>query len=280
MTTDSIQQHYQQHGYYFPLDVFTESEALAQGEQIAEIAQSEMIDVLGNRGQINQLHVTCPFVNEIIRNPVILDAVESIIGPNLLVWGTSVFLKPARSSGFVSWHQDLTYWGLSNDREVAVWLALGPVHRKNGCMRFVPGSHQLGQLEHSDQPQQGNLLTRGQNANIDIDQNDTVDVTLKPGQASLHHGHLLHCSGPNNTDQPRLGMVINYIATDVQQSISKTDFGMLVRGVDDFQQFQQIPEPQGLFDQAGLDWHAKILMAHNEVLYDGAANTDSALKLG
>ncbi|MFT5219598.1 MAG: non-heme Fe2+,alpha-ketoglutarate-dependent halogenase [Gammaproteobacteria bacterium] len=277
MSEQSITQRYQQQGYYFPLTVMPETEALQLGDRIAAIANSDIAIKLGNRGQINQLHVTCPFISDLIRSPIILDAVESIIGPNLLVWGTSVFLKPAQSNNFVSWHQDLTYWGLNNDREVAVWLALGPVNRENGAMRFIPESQRLGQLDHRDQFDQGNILTRGQYADVDIDENKAVDVELQPGQASLHHGHLLHCSGPNQTDQPRLGMVINYVATDVKQSLSEIDFGMLVRGVDEYLNFEPVPSPEAEFDQAGLAFHHRMLSLHNEVIYDGATNTESAI---
>ncbi len=277
MTPDNFKLSYERDGYYFPLNAIASDQALDYGRRIQAIAESDYADQLGNRGQINQLHVVSPFVNEIIRSPGILDAVETVLGPNILVWGTSVFLKPSHSPGFVSWHQDLTYWGLSNQQEIAVWLALGPVSRNNGCMRFIPGSHKLGQKPHRDVSDASNILTRGQHVDIGIDESQAVHAELAPGQASLHHGHLFHCSGANNTDQPRIGMVINYISTSVHQSASKVDFAMLVRGEDEHHNFEELPVPQAEFDEAGLATHNRIMSAHNEVIYDGAKNTDSAV---
>ena len=277
MIPDNFKQHYEENGYHFPLDVFDSNQALDYGRRIKSIAESDYAEELGNRGQLNQLHVVCPFINDIIRSPAILDTVETVLGPNILVWGTSVFLKPPRSPGFVSWHQDLTYWGLSDQQEISAWIALGPVNRDNGCMRFIPGSHKLGQKPHRDVSDASNILTRGQHADVEIDESQAVDVELAPGQASLHHGHLLHCSGPNHTDQPRVGMVINYISTSVYQSVSKLDFAMLVRGVDEYNHFEELPVPEGEFDQAGLAAHRHMMSALNDVLYDGADNTDSAV---
>jgi len=146
-------------------------------------------------------------------------------------------------------------------------------------MRFMPGSHKLGQIEHRDTVNDSNILTRGQHADIDIDENLALDVELEPGQASLHHGHLLHCSGANQTDQPRIGMVVNYISTSVRQAVASTDYAMLVRGVDEYNHFEHLPAPLGELDAKGLSWHRKMLAAHQEALYDGAANTESAPRL-
>ncbi|MCH8105862.1 MAG: phytanoyl-CoA dioxygenase family protein [Proteobacteria bacterium] len=275
----TIQSEYNQLGYYFPLNVLSEIQANDYGHRLAVLSQSDQAPVLGYRGQLNHLHVVCPYVNEIVRNSVVIDAVETILGPDILVWGVSLFLKPSHSPGYVSWHQDLTYWGLSNDQEVSAWFALGPVTRDNGCMRFVPGSHKLGQIEHQDTVNESNILTRGQHADIDIDESSAVYVELEAGQVSLHHGYLLHASGPNNTDQPRIGLSVNYLSTSVRQSVAKTDFAMLVRGEDRYNHFEQLPEPKGELDDEGMEWHRKIIATHNEALYDGAENTDSAPKL-
>ncbi len=275
----TIQSEYKQLGFYFPLNVLSEIQANDYGHRLAVLSQSDQAPVLGYRGQLNHLHVVFPYINELVRNSVVIDAVETILGPDILLWGVSLFLKPAHSPGYVSWHQDLTYWGLSNDQEVSAWFALGPVTRDNGCMRFVPGSHKLGQIEHQDTISKSNILTRGQHADIDIDESSAVYVELEAGQVSLHHGHLLHASGPNNTGQPRIGLSVNYLSTSVRQSVAKTDFAMLVRGEDRYHHFEQLPEPKGELDEEGLECHRKIIATHNEALYDGAANTDSAPKL-
>lgn len=276
MHDHALKKSYTDNGYYFPLNVLPALAAADIAAKLSAIASSQIAGSLGYRGQLNHLHVVCPYISDLVRSPVIVDAVELILGPDILAWGSSLFLKPPRSPGFVSWHQDLTYWGLNNDKEVSVWIALGPAYKDNGCMRFVPGSHKAGQIDHVDTVDDANILTRGQNADVEVKEDETVYVELDPGQASLHHGHLLHASGPNNTDQPRIGLVVNYISTDVKQSVSKTDFAMPVRGEDKFNNFIHLPEPAKELDESGLAWHRKIVIAHNDALYDGAENMDSA----
>jgi chlorinating enzyme len=278
MHDHALKKSYTDNGYYFPLNVLPALAAADIAAKLSAIASSQIAGSLGYRGQLNHLHVVCPYISDLVRSPVIVDAVELILGPDILAWGSSLFLKPPRSPGFVSWHQDLTYWGLNNDKEVSVWIALGPAYKDNGCMRFVPGSHKAGQIDHIDTVDDANILTRGQNADVEVKEDEMVYVELDPGQASLHHGHLLHASGPNNTDQPRIGLVVNYISTDVKQSVSKTDFAMPVRGEDKFNNFIHLPEPAKELDESGLAWHRKIVIAHNDALYDGAENMDSAPK--
>jgi ectoine hydroxylase-related dioxygenase (phytanoyl-CoA dioxygenase family) len=137
-------------------------------------------------------------------------------------------------------------------------------------MRFVPGSHTGELLPHSDTFAGDNFLTRGQEAAVEIEEEDTVLVPLEPGQASFHHGKLLHASGPNRSDERRIGFAINYISTGVRQTVAKEDFAMLVRGEDRYGHFQLVPPPDADLSEQALAWHRHILSAQNEALYDGA----------
>ena len=226
---------------------------------------------MGNKAQLNYPHVIFRFAHALVTHPRILDAVEAIIGPDILVWGSTFFIKEPHSESFVSWHQDLRYWGLDSDAEVSAWLALSPVMEANGCMRFLPGSHKGELLPHRDTFTQNNFLTRGQEAAIEIDENETVAVTLEPGQASLHHGKLLHASGPNRADERRIGLAINYIAAHVRQEVAREDFAMPVRGKDRHGHFRHVPPPREDLSDEALSWHGRILSAQNEALYEGAA---------
>ena len=209
---------------------------------------------------------------DIVRHPKVLDAVEAIIGPDILVWGGTFFFKPPRSGGFVSWHQDMTYWGIENsDRLVSAWLALDTVDKANGCMRFFPGSHRQGILNHEDTWSEENILTRGQSVAMDDDAPEIVDVELAAGEISLHHGHLLHASSPNHSDRWRLGFAINYVSPDNRQVVAPRDFAMLVRGEDRHGHFEPIAPPVEELDEASLRWHRRILNAQNDALYEGAA---------
>ena len=128
-------------GFCYPLDVLTPDAALALGEELLRIQAADRPAALGNKGQFQYPHVISRAAAEVVRHPVLLDAAESILGPDILVWGSTLFAKAPHSRSYVSWHQDLHYWGLDGDAEVAAWIALGPVSEASGCMHFVPGSH-------------------------------------------------------------------------------------------------------------------------------------------
>ena len=225
---------------------------------------------LGNKDQLNYPHVIFRFAYQIACHFNILDAVEAILGPDILVWGSTFFVKEPHTDSFVSWHQDLRYWGLDSDAEVSAWLALSPVSEANGCMRFVPGSHQGDLLPHIDTFEDDNALTRGQEAVVDIEAADTISVSLKPGQASFHHGKLLHSSGPNYSDERRIGFAINYIAPHVRQVVASEDFAMLVRGEDRYGNFSLVPRPDADMSGAAMRWHGTILAAQNKAMYENA----------
>lgn len=256
-------------GYVFPLRVMERADALAYRRQLEALESAATGSKLGNKEQLNYPHIIFRFAHEIVCNPRILDIVESILGPDILVWGSTFFIKEPHSEGFVSWHQDLRYWGLDSEDQVSAWLALSPVTQENGCMRFVPGSHKGELVPHDDSFAENNVLTRGQRAAVDIDVDSTVDVVLEPGEISMHHGKLLHASGPNHSDERRIGLTINYIAPHVRQIVANEDFAMPVRGEDRYGNFKRVPAPDDDLSEAAMRWHRRILAAQNEAMYDG-----------
>jgi hypothetical protein len=256
-------------GYVFPVEVLSRARAAAYRRELEALERRAGGRSLGNKSQLNYPHVIFGFAHEIVRHPRLLDAVEAILGPDILVWGATFFIKEPHSESYVSWHQDLRYWGLDGDAEVSAWLALGPVTEENGCMRFLPGSHQGGLLAHRDTFAADSVLTRGQEAAVEIKEEATVPVPLAPGQASFHHGRLLHASGANRSDARRVGLAINYIAPRMRQVVAKEDFAMLVRGADRHGHFHLVPPPGEDLSQAALTWHRRILAAQNEAMYAG-----------
>ena len=155
-------------------------------------------------------------------------------------------------------------------KRVGVWIALSKVTEAHGCMRFDPGSHHLEIIEHRDTFDEHNYLSRGQIAQHEVDEARTVKVELEAGQASLHHGKLLHASGPNRTDERRIGFVINYVATSMRQSVAEHDYAVLVRGEDRYGHFELVPAPTHDLSPEGLSWHRQILAAQSQALYEGA----------
>jgi non-heme Fe2+,alpha-ketoglutarate-dependent halogenase len=212
-------------------------------------------------------HLLFPFLSEIVRNERLLDAIEDLYGANLLCWTTNFFIKEARNPAFVSWHQDATYWGLSSPDVVTAWIALTPSTMENGAMGVIPGSHKI-QHEHRDTFDQNNLLTRGQEVTVEVDQSKAVYFELQPGEASLHHVLLVHGSPPNPSNDRRIGFAIRYIPTHVKQ-LHGEESATLVRGTDTYNHFEHEPLPRGELEPEMVALHKDITERNAKILYRG-----------
>ena len=183
--------------------------------------------------------------------------VETLIGGNILLYNVAYIVKEAGSESHVSWHQDLTYWGFSHDDQVSMWLALSPATEESGCMRMLPGSHIQGCRHHENTRDETNVLFQGQTVH-GVSDADAVMCPLQPGQASFHHGWTLHASTPNRSNDRRIGLNVQYLATHVRQTKDDSDSAMLVRGEDIYRHFtDNIPaesdlEPAAIARQAEL----------------------------
>jgi len=254
-------------GYHFPVRAMSTEEALAYRRRME---QSEAMVGGPLRGGLrNKPHLIFTWANELIRHPVFLDAVEDILGPNLLVWSSSFFIKEAKDPSYVSWHQDSTYWGLSHPDVVTVWIALSRSVVENGCMRVIPGTHLKDQLPHKDTFAENNLLTRGQEVQVEVNPADAVDIELEPGEFSIHHVRLVHGSEPNNSEQRRIGYAIRYIPTYVRQTEGPRDCATLVRGVDNYHHFDMEPAPKADLDPAAVEYHQRVTEEAAKILYRG-----------
>lgn len=212
-----------------------------------------------------------------MRQQTILDAVEDLIGTDLLCWNTLFWVKEAGSESFVSWYQDLRYWGLDTSDLVTVWLALSPATKESGCMRVLPTSHMGELLPHQDEFQADNMLTRGQEISVDVDESLAVDMPLKPGEASLHNGSLAHASGPNRSADRRIGLSLHYAPTSTKQVVGNWDSAALVRGEDRFGHFAQTPEISRDFEPQAVAFHERATTAFRDVLFTGAQKVRKTL---
>ena len=171
------------------------------------------------------------WVVELACEPRLLDAVEALIGPDILLWNAFLPAKAPGTSGNFGWHQDATYWPVTpTERIVSAWVALCDVNQECGAMRMVRGSHRLGAVPHETTYDPKSMLRRGQRAQVDTTNASIVEINLEPGQASLHHTLTLHCSGPNESDRWRLGVGFNFAAGDVRPVAGHSDSAMLLRG--------------------------------------------------
>jgi non-haem Fe2+, alpha-ketoglutarate-dependent halogenase len=271
MTRLSEQQveQFQRDGVLFPLDAYKRGEIEGLRRKLEALAQAEGGKL--SRGTNQKPHMLLPWLADMIREPRILDAVEGVLGPNLLCWASGFFWKQPQDPAYISWHQDSTYWGLSHPDIVTAWVAFTPSTPESGCMRVVPGTHKRDQVAHRDTFAAENLLSRGQEIAVDVNEEDAVDVVLQPGQMSLHHVRLFHGSEPNRADHPRIGYAIRYIPTYIRQTAGVRDSATLVRGKDEFGNFDPEPTPRTDFDPDCVAFHAQMLDRAAQILYAGAA---------
>ncbi len=213
-------------------------------------------------------HLLFSWLNDLVRQDRIVDAIEDLYGPDLLCWTTNFFIKEADNPAFVSWHQDSTYWGLDRPDVVTAWIALTDSNQANGAMDFIPGTHTSDQIPHRDTFAQNNLLTRGQEIAVDVDQGKAVTIELAAGEMSLHHVRLVHGSPPNPSNDRRIGFAIRYIPTSVKQ-IAGEDSATLVRGVDEFHHFEAEPRPTRDMDPEFVKLHRAITERNARILYRG-----------
>ena len=256
---------FNRNGYHFPVRVLSEAQAAGYRQSI-EAFEAEHGLVMKTPYR-NKPHLVLRWANELIRHPGIVDAVEDLLGPDLLVWGSSFFIKEPHDPAYISWHQDSTYWGLSHPDIVTAWVALSVSDVPNGAMRVVPGSHLKDQLPHQDTFARDNLLTRGQEVAVEVNDKDAVDITLQPGEMSLHHVRIVHGSEPNRAGYRRLGLAIRYVPTYVRQTAGPKDYAVLVRGVDRFHHFDYEPAPQADFGEQERATHKRNTEEANKILY-------------
>ncbi len=261
-------------GYHFPLKAFSADEIAVYRRKLESFEQAHGGTLSGQMR--NKPHLLFTWADEIVRHPAILDAVEDVLGPDLLAWSSSFFTKDARDPGFVSWHQDSTYWGLSEPDIVTAWVAFSDSVVENGCMRVMPGTHLMDQLPHKDTFADNNMLTRGQEVQVDVDPSRAVNVELQPGEFSLHHVRLVHGSDPNPSDRRRIGFAIRYVPTYVRQTAGPRDSAMLVRGTDRYHHFDQEPRPKVDFGPEEQAVHRQITEESARILYRGTDKAKTA----
>jgi len=263
LLTDDAVQHYRETGYLAPIRVLTTGEAANLRAQL-ETFEASAGPLAGKLRQ--KSHLLFTWLNDLIRHERILDAVEDVIGPDILCWGTSFFIKEPHNSSFVSWHQDSTYWGLDPADIVTAWIALSDSTTENGAMRVVPGSHTMAQVPHRDTFRPENLLSRGQEILVEVDDAGADTLVLKAGEMSLHHVRLIHGSEPNPSDQRRIGFAIRYLPTYVRQVAGTHDWATLVRGVDRHGNFELEQRPDADMSEAAQTYHAAVVGGHAKIL--------------
>lgn len=268
---------YHRDGYLYPLTAMSPEQAAAYlgklealeaqyGVRAAEILRAKS-------------HLVLTWVNELIRLEPVLDAVESLIGPDIFCWSTSFFIKKPHDPGFVAWHQDGPYSGTPEGAGdiVTAWIALTPSNEANGCLKVVAGSHKT-LVEHTYKEGTANLLSLSQEIAVDVDESTATRIVLAPGQFSFHHEKIIHGSAPNTSDGRRVGLAVRYMKPYARKQPNSIDHATLVRGVDRYETFFHDPAPRHDMDHEAVAYLDSVLVKKFGSRYrrdkDDAASTN------
>jgi ectoine hydroxylase-related dioxygenase (phytanoyl-CoA dioxygenase family) len=260
MLSESQIAQYQRDGYLFPFQALSASE---RAECNAGLARFEhWLGKPVNQGDFrwrSASYVFLPRVDALVRHPRILDAVEDLIGPDILVYTATWFIKEAHSPAFAAWHQDATYFGIvPNDRHVTAWVALSDASAEAGCMEVASSQGQPRQMRHAALRLANSINGAGQSIVEPFDQGGTAMMELPAGSFSLHHTLCRHRSAPNRADHRRVGLGISYIPASCRLDGSVRMYARLVRGKDTGGHFDLIPPPEGELHPAALARHELV----------------------
>ncbi len=257
----NISHQYKSQGFISPVDVVSREEA-EQHRDILEDVESR----IGSQHYENKIHTVMSSPFELLSQPKLLDAVEELIGPDIMVYNSTYIIKEAHTPSHVSWHQDLTYWGLDSDEQVSAWIALSVADEVSGCMRMIPGSHRAGQKPHEIRKEEDpdNVLYQSQTVQ-NVDESSAVSCPLRPGQASLHHGWTLHASAPNQSDDRRIGLNVQYISPRVKQIKQPGYSALLLRGQDRYGHYtEELPATEKL-DLVALEKQKEMQVLYQKI---------------
>ena len=257
-------------GFTPAVRVLTESDA---GEYRHRLQAIESVIGKLKGGKRLKCHMLYKWVAELIHMPSIVDCVEDLLGPDIMCWGTDMWVKEPNSPDFVSWHQDSRYWGIEGDLLTA-WIALSPATVESGCMRMLPGSHLTDTMAHEDTFHDDNMLTRGQTISDRVDESKAVNIEADTGEAVFFTYRIAHASHPNRSNDRRIGIAVRYISPSARQVKSDWDSATLIRGEDKFGNFVHEPKPEVDFDPVTVEFHQKSNENYVNILYSGTGMTE------
>lgn len=251
-------------GFLFPMSVFTPREAAARADELLALADAGVPDHPVPWNQ--KTYLLLPSLDALVRDPRLTDRVAAVLGEDLLALSADVFVKPGGSTRRITWHQDVNFWDLDPFEVLTAWVALTPATPDNGCMRYAPAGHH-GRIAHVERPDPDNILSRGQELAVAVDEATVVDVALRPGQVAFHHALAPHASGPNLTDAPRIGFAIRYASTAVRQVGGPAISARLARGTDHHGHFRLEPGPDAPLSPAARAAHLAALAPHADTAF-------------
>lgn len=228
-------------GYLKPFRIFDSAEMAAIRSYFDDLL-ARTLAAGGTSYSISTAHLRHGRVYDILREPRIVSHVRGLLGDNVIGWGSHFFCKMPGDGKRVSWHQDASYWPLSESKTVTVWLAIDDADVENACMRYLPRSHWHGHLTYT--------LTEDDDSNVlnqtvaDAAQfGDPVDVELRAGEMSMHSDLLVHGSEPNQSARRRCGLTLRYCPAEVRAGLGWNAKGVVVSGSDPSGHWANPPRP-------------------------------------
>lgn len=246
-------------GFLFPMSAISAREAATLADEILALANAGVPDHPVPWPQ--KTYLLLPSLDTLVRDQRLTDLVAAILGDDLLALSADVFVKPAGSTRQIAWHQDVNYWELDPFDVLTAWVALTPATPDNGCMRYAPARHGA-RIEHVERPGPDNMLSRGQELAVAVDEAMAIDVALEPGQVAFHHALAPHASGPNLTDGPRIGFAIRYASSAVRQLAGPSISARLARGSGRDAHFRLEKGPDAALSPAARAEHLDALTPH------------------
>ena len=273
LSEDQIDQ-YARDGYIAPLRILSQDDTAAFGRRVAEV---EAAGGLQGADQ-TKFYLRYPWVHALATDPRLLDMVEDLIGPDIMLYHNTAWFKEGSDGAYVSWHQDNTYFGHDPCEVLTAWFAITPSTEMSGCMRFLPGTHKLGQLPlMAPEIDGGNMLTSGQTVEFDAATVDPVPIVLQPGEISIHHAFLIHGSLPNRAGARRMGMTFIYHAPHLDQIGDCRNSALLVRGEDRFGKFLHERPPVAADDPDTIAHHEQSVARYREKIRELGNRTATRL---
>lgn len=252
--SESEVEQYRRDGFVSPVRVLSDGEAASSRAELEAVEAS-----MGGRFRApfnTKFYLRYPWAYAIATSPRLLDAVEDLIGPDIMLYHNTAWLKGPGADSYVSWHQDNTYFGHDPCEVLTAWVALSPATEESGCMQFLPGTHRLGQLALREPDTGGaNMLSSGMTVDFDVARVEPVPITLQPGEASIHHAFLIHGSRPNRGGDRRLGITFIYHPPHLRQIGACRTSALLVRGEDRYGHFEHERPPLAADDPATQAHH-------------------------
>lgn len=255
-----IKELYNENGFYGPVKFLTKEQNEKYTKELLKAV--DKLDLM-NSDYRCKANVLFPWINELSRNPIIIEHVKEVLGDNFSCWDTLIWIKEEQTDKFVSWHQDATYWNFQpKERGLTVWVTLSGATKDMGCIQYIPGSHKQAQVKHEDVKTEGNLLMRGQT--ITYKEGEKFYAECEAGSFLMHHAHMVHGSDNNTTDKPRLALGLIYVATDAKPIATfSPESTILVSGEDEYNHMMKDPNPTGTFEYDKVFWRKAYDRQHD-----------------